>query len=278
MKKERRQFFHEESYGERSNGAKTTAQGVLSELARVPAASRHVKTPMEFKPLFVALTHVSGLMPLIHENKAEILRLTGHSVRIDAQVLLGAVVSYPETMETLKSDPAVWADCMQWQGLEVEWLKKTYQSPHLIIGTHWDENHPHLHAVAPAYVAVGARLTLGMMHAGQFHGKQAVLKAEAEAQAKGIELGGAFRKWTYNEAFKSAERARQLDHWLDVGMPMGMTKTGQFPRKRVLRGEALARSELAEALEKLETVKDFVHSRGLDLSENIARIARLHPR
>jgi hypothetical protein len=252
------QFWHEETYGEISNGRKKTAQGVLDELVRNPSTCRHVKTPQTINPLFCGLTPLSGILPLIRQKKLEIERITGQKTRKDAQILFAAIASYPIEMDLLldeRKGPALFHDLLIWQNLNLGYAQNRFGENLAAIVPHYDENYAHLHVICTPFIREN-KLTLGDMHTGQFYGKKAVKEAISENGG----LDGLNTKWIYNEAYRAAEHRTQLDYNAQVGVHFGfMIKNGNEKSVRVSsRTEAKALTELKKTRLELERVNSLL--------------------
>lgn len=274
------QFFHEETYGEKSNGKKKTARGVIAEFKRDHWASGHVPVPIPQEPLFSGPEGLLGVLPLIRERKRQILNETGRRVRVDAQVLLGAVFGYKTPLaELVRMTPKEWEPFGDWVAGTASWARETY-GPECIVGAHIDEGRYHLHAVAPAFVEDG-KLTLGAMHAGQHAGKAAVRQA---IEANGGSADGLNTKLLYNEAYKAAEKARQDDYFAKVAGPCGMDRKSTKPRRRYSREQALDKKKIAEleaklaaALAHISRVNGFLEAAGIQVTELDLEAATVAP-
>lgn len=245
------QFSRIEVFSRKGKGGRSVGF-VLDEVARVPAASLHVKAPgtpvvvFGLDPEAVRVLHDERAFSARQEVKGGKLR----AIRADQNTLATVILSHPATMEEYRSSPELAAEVQAWERRSVAWLRAQYGDQLVSVIRHEDESHPHLHAyVIPDDPAMKA----GPLHPG-FHAKAAVTAAGPRPG----EDDKAMSKRA-NAAYQSAMRRWLDDYHQNVGQPSGLLRLG--PGKRHLtraewHAEKRQAAALKEALAKAETLKN----------------------
>lgn len=226
--------------GERIPG-KRSARSILSEAARLPGYHPHVRRPEA--PLVLVddldsnlLANPLDLLPEIEQGAERARDPLGRKLRVDAQLLLAGVISYPISMVVLNSDAAQREQCDKWFFEVTGFLKQEIGKQLRCVVRHIDESRLHLHFYASPDFAAG-HSSLDYIHPGRKASAAAAPKSDRSAAAKTLR----------DEAYCAAMRALQDRFYESVGMHFGHARLG--PRKRHLsRAEWRAEQAQAEAL------------------------------
>lgn len=207
----RAQFYRIESYGLSSPGKKSTIRQIVAEAMRKPYACKHVSNPSI--PTVLYGYNLLNTAKTILKIKKEYEKTATRKLLPNAQLLVGAIASYPHTVEELLQDPLEYHRYLFWRKLNIEFAKTEYGDHLHGVIEHMDEGHPHLHIWAKAQV-INGKLTLGSCHPGQL--------AERGKEPK-----------QRIPAYKEAMKALQNRYWLAVGKIFGMLRLSVTPSKRL---------------------------------------------
>lgn len=258
------QFVHVECYSIKTGGA-----GIAAEAGRKPDHSRHVDDPLP--PVLLAGVEPEAAWSEIERRHSKARdrvkmkngRVAERRLRVDANVLLAAVASYPTpTTETDTDSP----EFQDWQNRAIAWLTEQHGEP-LSVVLHLDETHPHIHFLTAPDLENGQRMA--DIHAGE----------KAKAAIGGRSAGQVAKK----KAFTDAMRGYQDSYHEAVGQHHGQARLGP-KRQRLTREEWKAQqAELArraEQLKKIELTAADLDESQAELNENwqfvIEENKRLH--
>lgn len=261
--------------GERIPG-KWSARSVLSEAARLTGHHPHIRRPET--PLVLAgdlnakfLPNPLDLLSEIEQGAARLRDPLGRKVRVDAQLLLASVVSYPVPMEVLKSDAAQRKVCDEWAFEVTRFLNQELSNRVRCVVGHVDESRLHLHCYAIPDFGAG-HSSLDYIHPGRRASAAAARKSDRSAAAKKLR----------DEAFKTAMRALQDRFYDSVGMHFGHARLGP-QRRRLSQGQWRAEQAQAEALVRvkreaeraLEAARNSLRSLAADRARALAEIEEI---
>jgi len=247
-------FLHCQTYARKpSRGGNSLAQ-VIGEALRDPKFSVHVDAPKAPRTLFgnpVGFraehdAHVAARATSVQTTKGVVQR----SIRVDRHTLATIVASYPLSFAQIKAGGAEAAEHhAAWERETVAWVQAQYGDQLRVVIAHDDEAHPHLHFWLLTDDPGADATTL-------HPGKVAKRIAEAQAKAEGHEARAAVRAG--NAALKAAMRNWLDAYYLEVGVPLGMTRDGPKLR-RLSRSEWQA--EKARAAREAELHRRQEHQR-----------------
>lgn len=244
------QFVRVELFSRKGKEGRSTGF-VFDEVARVPAASTHVREPG-------APVIVMGLAPdalrVLHDERAgsakqEVKGGKMRAIRADQNTLATVILSHPATMDEFRESVDVRRDVEDWQARSVRWLRDQFGDRLVSVVRHEDESHPHLHCyILPDDLSMKATA----LHPG-FAAKAAVTAAGPRPS----EDDRAMSKRA-NAAYQAAMRRWLDDYHRKVGQPSGLLRLG--PGKRHLtraewQAEKRQAAALKETLAKAETLK-----------------------
>lgn len=213
-------FIHVDVYARKvAKGKMTarTAREIVSEAVREVNHVHHLETPGDPILLFGDQPdEVLDVAETMVENERD---PKGRKVRSDKPILLAGVSSFPIRWEELDGDGR--AAYEKWKSMTMDFLKQEYGKNLMSVVEHTDEERPHLHFYAVAEKVADTR----DLHPG--HGKSKGLGG-TEAMA----------------AYKAGCRDFQDRYWMDVGLPVGLTREGP-KRARLSRPEWKAQKERA---------------------------------
>jgi len=236
------QFIHLESFSRKGDDKGRSTTFVLAEARREPAASVHVTNPAP--PVVVFGVDVANVEAL-HDAAADAARTvpkagTPRKLRQDHKTLHTVIASHPYTMEEVRADAAMRAECEAWEKRTINWLRSQYGDDLKSVVRHEDESHYHLHAyVVPTNDPE--------MRALRHHPGVVAKRAVMTAGPNDGEDTKALSKRADRE-YKAAMRAWQDSYHEVVGIPCGLARLG--PRRRNLpRGEWQREQAQAKALQ-----------------------------
>lgn len=195
-------FIHVDVYARKVAKGKTTARTareIVSEAVREVNHVHHLETPGDPILLFGDNPdEVLDVAETMVENERD---PKGRKVRSDKPILLAGVSSFPIRWDELDGNSR--AAYEKWKSMTMDFLKQEYGKNLMSVVEHTDEERPHLHFYAVAEKVSETR----DLHPG--HGKSKGL-AGAVAMA----------------AYKAGCRDFQDRYWMDVGLPVGLTREG----------------------------------------------------
>ncbi|TOK94248.1 plasmid recombination protein, partial [Vibrio parahaemolyticus] len=150
----------------------------------------------------------------IHKTATDKL---GRKVRIDANIILAGVASYPIPMKDLKPDDE---QLKTWIILNLRFFRKKYGKRFKSAICHVDETYFHVHILVLPEVDSDNILRFSSIHDG-IRARETVAKLGAKAKMR---------------AYTEAMRALQDEYYESVGKPCGLTREGP-KRRRLSRKE-----------------------------------------
>lgn len=249
------QFAHIEGYalsasskvakakdGKPASAPKRDIGGIIGEVMRDDGFCEHVDNPQPPVFHFGDADAMRGMVSRIQKNVQEWKRLTGKTMRKDAQVLLTEIVSFPKDEQGLDA----------WKRRNIDYLKKKYGHRLVAICEHIDEENPHMHAyVLPDF--------------GECPDIKKALHPGYVAAA-GIKEPALQR-----DAFTKGMRAFQDTYYNEVGIHCGMVRFG--PRKRRV-ARSVYMTEKAQA-KSVAAALDVVAARQAELDATKADLDSL---
>lgn len=236
------QFLRFESYGKYAsrNNNKQSAKAVANECERAFGACPHVESPMP--PVNIFGCSPSQAVQLAEERASIAKDSIGRKLRKDAQIMVGAIVSYPVLMSELNPNCE---DLKKWIKLNHKFFKDKYGDSYLSNSAHTDESFFHQHIYLVPNIDSDGRMNIGDVHQG-VHARDNCGSKKAKDKMR---------------AYKQAMRELQEEYYEAVGKPCGLTKEGA--RKRRLtrvewKTEQAAAKRLSESLEIIDDVKNQI--------------------
>lgn len=214
-------FIHCDVYARQiAKGKKTarTAREIVSEAVREANHVHHLETPGD--PILILGSQPDEVLDAAEAMVESEKDPKGRKVRSDKPILLAGVSSFPVRWDEMTAEERQAYE--KWKALTVDFLKQEYGKNLMSVVEHTDEDRPHLH-----FYAVNAKVSeTRELHPG--HGAAKGL-AGAEAMA----------------AYKAGCKDFQDRYWMDVGLPVGLTREGP-KRARLSRKEWKAQKERAK--------------------------------
>lgn len=228
------QFFRINGYGRqprRGDPTWATIDHIITEVARLPRAARHIAAP---KPALM----LHGIPPAdVAKRAIEVAERAqdsaGRKLRADGSVLFAAVASYLLPCSQLETGNAL-SDYLAWRKRVVDYLLAWLGPLVVSIVEHRDESHPHVHALIVPRLAADRQLDLSWHHG-----------YAARKQAQSSDLSHGEQEKAYRQGLREC-----LDlYHAAVSALSGHARVG--PRRtRLRRREALARKAAEDALRR----------------------------
>ncbi|WP_368084086.1 hypothetical protein [Vibrio splendidus] len=238
------QFLRFETYGKYAsrNNNKQSAKAVANECERVSGACPHVESPMP--PVNIFGCSPSQAVQLAEERASIAKDSIGRKLRKDAQIMVGAIVSYPVPMSELNPNCE---DLRKWIKLNHKFFKDKYGDSYLSNSAHTDESFFHQHIYLVPSIDSDGRMNIGDVHQG-VHARDNCGSKKAKDKMR---------------AYKQAMRELQEEYYEAVGKPCGLTKEGARKR-RLTRVEWKTEQEAAKRLsESLNIIDDIENQKAL---------------
>lgn len=210
------QYAHFETFARKRHGKKQMHQfnilTALYELLRIEKYCLHVPCPM---PPNILLGSIQQARNAVNRWYAQARDSQGRRLHKTANAMVGEIFSFPR--ELFEQDPAAYET---WRGRLMQWLLKKYGKRLRLLVEHWDESHPHLHAmlvpmpgesIAAVHpgAAVWAEMGMERQHRGagrQALEKQAIINWQDEYFAEVAEPCGLLRSQTPDKKGKHLSR------------------------------------------------------------------------
>lgn len=206
---------------------------VAAEQERVPGNHPHVSSPKP--PRIVHGMSPSQAAALAKHHAALGRDPTGRKIRIDANIALSGVLSYPVPWSEVRASPHEMRRYERWRGRAVKFLQKDFGVTLRSVVQHDDEPYPHLHYWVVDDLAPNSGFGVGRVHPG--------VKAE-----RGLDKDAAPKE--RKEAYVAAMRDFQDRFYCAVSARSGHLRSGPR-RERLSRAEYNARQEVAMQLAEL---------------------------
>ncbi|EKA5638373.1 plasmid recombination protein [Vibrio navarrensis] len=219
------QFLHYETYSINATKKSKSFLSVAREFMRHPDAVPHVEKPL--KPQIVYGVDAYEVEKMARERAAIAKDGIGRKLRKDAQVVLSAVASAPDSMS--------FEELNEWSKQTINWFIKKYGVNFVSAIFHNDESHPHLHLS----VIISETSEKGMANLKHLHEP---IRARQDTE------GGRKVK---SDAYKSAYRDLQDEYHAEVSSNFGMLRLGA-KKQRLTRAEYNAQKKAAAVLSDLK--------------------------
>lgn len=215
------QFLHYETYSINATKKSKSFLSVSKEFMRHPDAIPHVPNPKP--PQIIYGVDAYEVEKMARERAGNAKDAIGRKLRKDAQVVLSAVASAPDSMP--------FDELNEWSKQTVNWFIKKYGDNFVSAIFHNDESHPHLHL----NVIISDTVEKGMANLKHLHEPiRARQDTEGGRKAKSV-------------AYKDAYRALQDEYHTEVSSNFGMLRLGAH-KQRLTRSEYNAQKAAANAI------------------------------
>lgn len=180
-------FFRMETYGDKGHGQKKnrTCKSILQEAMRKNWYA-HVAEP---KPPIEIYGCADALLPKIKMSVNQ-AKKNGMTLRSDAQLMIGAVFSYPIPVIEMKEHVKEWRDSgvispeaeryQIFRTLVKSFMKEEFGDRFKCALEHWDESYPHIHAYAVPKFHLGE--TMMDVHPGKRAFRESARRGEDRAK------------------------------------------------------------------------------------------------
>jgi len=246
------QFYHFDTYPINKTKDKMSFRQVTKEFMRHPTAILHVNNPLPPKILYGVDAYRAE--EIIRERAKKGKDSIGRKLRVDAQVCVSSVTSFPREWE--QEFPELYAE---WTLANVEYFKENYGDNFLSCIEHLDEEHPNLHFIIS-------------INDSKENGEALIKKIHEPIRRRDEQRGSKAKTLVFSEA----AREMQDDYYEKVSKRFGLQRIGPG-RKRLKRSEYMAAKReaalIAKAIRENENNKKNLDAFDIQLNQKQEKLS-----